>query len=117
MTMPSAEVLREFLRDNVTMVAPGETLVIRVPDRFTPQHIRELHEWLNGADPDGTPWFPFRTVVVPGCGLGVVRPGELKSALRDLVREEVVAELKRQVRAYTHYSSTEAGRMRSGHAG
>ena len=64
-----AENLRAFLKANATVVAPGETLVIRAPD-LTPNQIREVMEWLNYADEDG-PYLPFRTVVVPGDGFAV----------------------------------------------
>ena len=63
-------------------------MVVQTRD-LTPNQMREFTEYMNMADPDGTPWLPFRTVVVPGEGLGVVKPAALKAALRELVREEI----------------------------
>lgn len=80
---------RDFLKANVTVVAPGETLVVRAPD-LTPAQIREFMDALNWGDENG-PYLPFRTVVVPGDELGAVSETELKTALRDLVREEIEA--------------------------
>lgn len=65
------EQIRDFLKDNVTVVAPGETLVIRT-DTLTPDQAREVMDWLNWADEEG-PFLPFRTIVVPGDELGVVK--------------------------------------------
>lgn len=95
--MPDPAELRDFLKANCTVVAPGETLVVRAPD-LTPNQMREFHEVLNYADEQG-PYLPFRTVLVPGDGLGVVSEAELRTALRDLVREEIAAEMKRQQHA------------------
>ena len=67
---PSPEQVRDWLRENVTVVKPGETLVIQAPD-LTPNQMREFSDWLNWRSDDGTPILPFRTVVVPGTGLGV----------------------------------------------
>jgi len=61
----TAEQIRSFLKDNVTVVDPGETLVIRT-ETLSPNQVRELADWLNAAG------LPFRTIVVPGEGLGVV---------------------------------------------
>ena len=71
MTGLTAEQIRSFLKDNVTVVAPGETLVIRAPD-LTPNQARELSDLLNWVGEDG-PYLPFRTIVVPGDELGVVK--------------------------------------------
>ena len=70
MTDLTPEQIRSFLKDNVTVVAPGETLVIRAND-LTPNQARELSDLMNYAGENG-PYLPFRTVVVPGDGLGVV---------------------------------------------
>ena len=67
------EQIRSFLKDNVTVVAPGETLVIRSAT-LTPAQMHEVSEALNWADEDG-PYLPFRTIVVPGEELGVVQDG------------------------------------------
>jgi len=62
--------LRDFLKANAALVAPGETLVIR-SDSLTPAQMREVSDMLNWAGEEG-PFLPFRTIVVPGEGLGVV---------------------------------------------
>lgn len=64
---------RALLRECVTVVKPGETLVLRVPWGTSPNHLRELTDALN-CEWEGEPLLPFRTVVVPGDGLGVVQP-------------------------------------------
>ncbi len=77
-----------------TIVAPGETLIVRAPD-LTPNQAREFMDALNWGDENG-PYLPFRTVVVPGEELGAVSQADLKAALRDVVREEIAAEVRRQ---------------------
>lgn len=94
MTEPDPIALRAFLKANATVVAPGETLIIRVPD-LTPAQMREYADWLNRSDEDGT-LLPFRVVVTPGDGFGVVGAAELKQGLRDLVREEIAAQVERE---------------------
>ena len=69
--MPDPRELRDFLKANATVLAPGETLVIRAPD-LNPMQMREVMEWLNWSDDSG-PYLPFRTVVVPGDGFAVAR--------------------------------------------
>ena len=67
--------IRSFLAENVTVVAPGETLVIRIGEEWdmTPNQMREISDSLNFRYEDGTPALPFRSVVVPGTALGVVK--------------------------------------------
>ena len=71
----SPEEIRSFLKDNVTVVAPGETLVVRVSG-FTPEQLREYSNALNWCDPDGNAFLPFRVLVVEGSELGVVPGGQ-----------------------------------------
>lgn len=118
--MPGKDDLREFLKANATVIQAGETLVIRAPD-FGPAQLREYNEWLNSSDESG-PLLPFRVLVVHGDELGRIPaeafaqldmyaaarrelgralangvPAGLRPALRDLVREEIVAERRREV--------------------
>jgi len=68
---PTPDELRDFLRENVTIVKPGETLVIQVGEGWTPSQVRELTDFLNWQDETGESWLPFRVLVVPGTGLGI----------------------------------------------
>ena len=63
------EVVEAALRECVTVVKPGETLVIRCRD-WTPKQAEQCEEYLNA------PWreTPFRVLVVIGDELAVVRP-------------------------------------------
>ena len=103
--LPAAAELRDFLKANVTVVAPGETLVVRAPD-LNPAQMREWVDLLNQADENG-PYLPFRTVVVPGEDLGVISETKLKTALREVVREEIAAEVKRQQMAPRRNAGTD----------
>ena len=65
--------VRHLLRECVTVVKPGETLIVRVGPEWTPMQMREMQESLNwgwGTE-DG---LPFRTLVIPGEELGVAEP-------------------------------------------
>lgn len=66
----------QLLRECVTVVKTGETLVIQVGDGWYPEQIRQIQEALNCADENG-PYWPFRTLVVPGERLGVAEPAEI----------------------------------------
>jgi hypothetical protein len=61
--------IRALLRECVTVVKPGETLIIRAWPEWTPNQVRELQEALNGIREDGD--LPFRAIIVPGAELGV----------------------------------------------
>lgn len=62
------EQLRDFIAENVTIVRPGETLVIRVTD-LTPEQMAGYQDRLNVAHEYG--FIPFRCLVVYGEELGV----------------------------------------------
>jgi hypothetical protein len=66
------EVVEAALRQCVTVVRPGETLVIRAPANWTPRHVEQYQENADGATESGR--IPFRVLVVLGEELGVVRP-------------------------------------------
>jgi hypothetical protein len=65
----TADQVRECLRQCVTVVGPGETLVLRVWG-FTPNQVREYQESLDVAMKYGA--IPFKVLVVIGEELGVV---------------------------------------------
>jgi len=69
------EEMRSLLRECVTVVAPGETLVLRLSESFTPFQAREWQDALNAGWDGGDPFWPFRVLVVIGEELGVVQTG------------------------------------------
>ena len=71
----TADEMRSLLRECVTVVAPGETLVLRLSESSTPSQAREWQEALNAGWDEGDPVFPFRVLVVIGEGLGVAQTG------------------------------------------
>ncbi len=58
---------RALLCEFATVVRPGETLVVRVGNGYTPAQLRELQEALDVMG------MPFRTLVVPGEELAVAQ--------------------------------------------
>jgi hypothetical protein len=66
----SPDEVRQLLRECVTVVKPGETLIIRMHDNWTAAQMRELQDVLDSRE------LPFRTVVVTAAELGVAEaPG------------------------------------------
>ena len=65
------ETARALLRECVTVVSPGETLVIRVPDTWTAQQADVYQEYADAATASGR--IPFPVLVVLGAELGVAR--------------------------------------------
>ncbi len=63
------ELARALLRECVTVVKPGETLVIRAPDSWTPEELRTYQEYADAATEAGVA--PFGVLVVLGEELGV----------------------------------------------
>lgn len=61
--------VRQLLRECVTVVKPGEVLVIRMWETWTVQQMREMQDVLNSMHEHGM--VPFRSLVVPGAELGV----------------------------------------------
>jgi hypothetical protein len=61
--------VRQLLRECVTVVKPGETLVVRVPVSTPPHVVRELQELADYAQQEG---MPFPVLIVVGEGLGIV---------------------------------------------
>lgn len=60
--------MRSLLRECVTVVKPGETLVLRLGPSYTPRYMQELQIMANSMHEDGYP----RVMVVPADELGVV---------------------------------------------
>ena len=69
------EDIRSLLRECVMVVAPGETLVLRLSESFTPSQAAAWQESLNVGWDEGDPFWPFRVLVVIGEELGVVQTG------------------------------------------
>lgn len=67
--MLTEDEIRSLLRECVTVVKPGETLIIRGNRNWTPLQLREVQEWLD-REPE---WrgLAFKILVVPGEELGV----------------------------------------------
>jgi hypothetical protein len=63
--------VRQLLRECVTVVRPGETLVIRGRN-WTPLQVREIQQVMDAMHEDGR--IPFRVLAVFGDELGVVQP-------------------------------------------
>jgi hypothetical protein len=83
--------VRSLLRECVTVVKPGETLVIRGDPDWTPNQMREVQDWLDHE----VKWRPldFKILVVPGEELGVAEatePAWLKECRKDVFRAEQV---------------------------
>ena len=70
--------VRQLLRECVTVVKPGETLVIRVPATWNPMQVREYAE----AVYDGVEYLdlPFKAFVVTGDELAIAEPGGVPGA-------------------------------------
>jgi hypothetical protein len=65
--------VRQLLRECVTVVKPGETLVVRVPVSTPPHVVRELQELADYAQQEG---MPFPVLIVVGDELGIAEaPG------------------------------------------
>ncbi len=60
--------IRQLLRECVTIVKPGETLVICGRD-WTPNQLHEIQQRMDAMHEDGI--VPFRALAVPGDELGV----------------------------------------------
>ena len=63
--------VRQLLRECVTVVKPGESLVIRGRD-WTPNQVREIQDWMDAERESGR--ISFKVLVLPGDELGVVQP-------------------------------------------
>ena len=63
--------VRQLVRECVTVVKPGETLVIRGRD-WTPGQVREVQDWMDGDYESGR--IDFRVLAVIGDELAVVKP-------------------------------------------
>jgi hypothetical protein len=66
--------VRHLLAECVTVVKPGETLVIRVPVTWSPEQVREYGEYL--SDAARFMELPFTPIVVAGDELAVAGPPE-----------------------------------------
>lgn len=77
---------RALLRECATVVAPGETLVIRVPATWYPDQVQYYQEYLS-ARAGGA----FSVVVALGDDIAVARPdpAELEKAVAGIVEREL----------------------------
>jgi hypothetical protein len=65
------EQVRQLLSECVTVVKPGETLVVRADQDWTPNQVREVQDWLDCWHFDGN--LPFRVIVLPGEEFAVMK--------------------------------------------
>ena len=81
--LPSAPPLtpdqvRQLLRECVTVVKPGETLIVRVPVTWAMDQVsnyqKNFSDWARWLD------LPFKVIVVIGEELGVAEPGGVPGA-------------------------------------
>ena len=64
---------RALLRECVTVVAPGETLVIRIPDTWNPQQVDQTQRRLSEIVAERG--LGFSVLLVPGEEFAVAKPG------------------------------------------
>ena len=74
-TVTPAE-LRALAREYVTILQPGEVLVVRVPSSWGAKEVGALNDALDGycSDPDWPNAPRIRFLVVPGDAISVVQP-------------------------------------------
>ena len=65
--------VRQLLRECVSVVKPGGTLVVRVRTDTPPHVVRELQEVADCAQQEG---MPFPVLIVVGEGMAVIKAGE-----------------------------------------
>lgn len=64
----ASDQVESLLRQCVTVVKPGETLVIRAPGTWTPDQVEMYQEYVNSFG------LPFRVLVVLGDELAIAEP-------------------------------------------
>jgi hypothetical protein len=78
--------IRALLRECVTVVAPGETLIIRVLSSLTMQQVAEYQRSVNVAlEYLGC---PFKALVLPAEGLGIATGPSLPERVRTLATRD-----------------------------
>jgi hypothetical protein len=89
------ETARALLSECVTVVKPGETLVIRVPESWTPQQAEQYQEYADAAT--GSARISFPVLVVIGEELAVVQP-EPDDAFAKRVEKVLPGLIEKEVR-------------------
>ena len=69
--------VRQLLRECVTVVKPGETLVIRERN-WTPTQVREIQRWMDAEHESGR--ISFKVLAVIGGELAIAEPGGVPGA-------------------------------------
>jgi hypothetical protein len=77
------EAARALLRECITVVQPGETLVVRVPGDWTPRMMVEYQDYADAATESG--YIPFKVLVVIGEQVAIVQT-ETDDALAERIR-------------------------------
>jgi hypothetical protein len=70
-------------RECITVVQPGETLVVRVPGDWTPRMMVEYQDYADAATESG--YIPFKVLVVIGEQVAIVQT-ETDDALAERIR-------------------------------
>jgi len=81
------EEIRQLLRECVTVVKPGEVLVIRVPD-FTPEQLREYSDMVRWWLDENAPGVKCLITVGEELGVAEVAPGRDHAAWLKGIREQ-----------------------------
>ena len=111
MTAPpfTPDEMSAWLRENVTVVKPGETLVIRVTD-LSPMQMREYQAICNVNYDEG--FLPFRCLIVHGDELGVAS-AESESSFNIRIAAAVTSpEVQKAIRTLVlQHARTNPGRI------
>ena len=98
----SQDEIRRLLRECVTVVKPGETLILRCPEDWTPAQAGEMQRWAEWWLAENAP--DVRAFVVPHLEIAVVQPESDAAFLERLERawpEMTRREMKRQAANWT----------------
>lgn len=74
-TVLDPDTVRALLRECVTVVKPGEVLILRAADDMTPEHVRDIHEVVDAWLAHNAP--AIRALVVPPMEIAIVPAGEV----------------------------------------
>ena len=65
----SPDEIRQLLRECVTVVKPGEHLILRIPWSVTPTQVHELQDF--ATETAESLGLPFKVLILPGDGLAI----------------------------------------------
>ena len=70
----TAAELRALAREYVTIVQPGEVLIVREPSHWKPREVGDLNDALNAICSDPDAGLGIKVLVVPGDGVSIAVP-------------------------------------------